>query len=115
MPLIPAHWKQMQADLCERETSLVYRAISRRPMATQRNPVSKTKTNQKIHLSKILKKGPQFASLPLLLSRCSLVLSGLDSGFLIRLLAVTILFPKLTLHCCQSKPSALQAKWRLST
>ena len=41
--LIPAFGRQRQADLCEFETSLVYRASSRTARATQRNPVLKTK------------------------------------------------------------------------
>ena len=45
MPLIPALRRQKQADLCEFEASLVYRASSRTVKTdTQRNPVSK---NQK--------------------------------------------------------------------
>ena len=40
MPLIPAHGRQRQVDLCEFEASLVYRASSRTARAvTQRNPV----------------------------------------------------------------------------
>ena len=46
MPLIPALGRQRQVDLCEFEASLVYRVSSRTARATQRNPVSKTKTNQ---------------------------------------------------------------------
>ena len=42
MHLIPALRRQMQADLCEFEASLVYRASSRTVRAvTQRNSVSK--------------------------------------------------------------------------
>ena len=47
-PLIPALGRQRQADLCELEASLVYRANSRIARAiTQRNPVLKNKTKQK--------------------------------------------------------------------
>ena len=42
-PLIPALSKQRKVDLCEFETSLVYRASSRTARATQRSPVSKNK------------------------------------------------------------------------
>ena len=49
--VIPALKKQRQTDLCEFETSLVYRVSSRTGFrATQTNPVSKTK-NKKIELS----------------------------------------------------------------
>ena len=45
MSLIPALGRQRQADLCEFETSLVYRASSRIARAvTQKNHVSKKKT-----------------------------------------------------------------------
>jgi hypothetical protein len=37
-PLIPALWKQRQADLCEFEASLIYRVSSR---TARRNPVQK--------------------------------------------------------------------------
>ena len=43
IPLIPELQRQRQVDLCEFETSLVYRASSRIARATQKNPVSKTK------------------------------------------------------------------------
>jgi hypothetical protein len=46
MPLIPALGRQRQVDLCELEASLVYRVISRRASAIQRNPVMKNKTKQ---------------------------------------------------------------------
>ena len=43
-PLIPALRRQRQADLCEFEASLVYRASSRTgSKATQRNPILKKK------------------------------------------------------------------------
>ena len=45
-PLIPAPRKQRQADLCELEAILVYRASSRTARATQRNPVLKNETKQ---------------------------------------------------------------------
>ena len=41
IPLIPALGKQRQADLCESEASLVYRASSRTARTTQRNPILK--------------------------------------------------------------------------
>ena len=45
MPLIPALGRQKQADLCEFEASLMYRASSRTiSKAIQRNPVLKKKT-----------------------------------------------------------------------
>ncbi|EGW12670.1 hypothetical protein I79_021887 [Cricetulus griseus] len=50
MPLIPALRRQRQADLCEFEASLVYRASARIGSKTsKRNPVSgrKTKENKK--------------------------------------------------------------------
>ena len=37
-------------DLCEFEASLVYRVSSRTARATQRSPVSKKKTKQKIKI-----------------------------------------------------------------
>jgi hypothetical protein len=40
-PLIPAHGRQRQGELCEFEASLVYRVSSRSAKATQRNPISK--------------------------------------------------------------------------
>jgi hypothetical protein len=40
-PLIPALERQRQADLCEFEASLVYRANSRTVRVTQRNPILK--------------------------------------------------------------------------
>jgi hypothetical protein len=43
MPLIPALWRQRQADFCVLEASLVYRVSSRTARAIQRNPVSKKK------------------------------------------------------------------------
>jgi hypothetical protein len=43
MPLIPELGRQKQANLCELEASLVYRASSRTAKATQRSPVSKYK------------------------------------------------------------------------
>ena len=46
-PLFPALGRQRQADLCEFEASLVYRASSRTTWAvTQRNPVLKNKTKK---------------------------------------------------------------------
>jgi hypothetical protein len=47
-PLIPAlkRQRQRQADLCEFEASLVYRASSRTARATQRNPISESKNKQ---------------------------------------------------------------------
>ena len=39
MPLIPSLGRQRQANLCEFEASLVYRASSRVAKATQKNPV----------------------------------------------------------------------------
>ena len=47
MPLIPAHGRQKQADLCERKASLVYRVSFRTARATQRKPVLKNKNRQK--------------------------------------------------------------------
>ena len=48
VPLITELGRQRQVDLCEFETSLVYRARSRTARAvTQRNPVSKTITTKK--------------------------------------------------------------------
>ena len=41
MPLIPVLKRQMHADLCEFEVSLVYIESSRRARAKQRNPVLK--------------------------------------------------------------------------
>lgn len=38
MPLVPALWRKRQADVCELEVSLIYRASLR--TATKRNPVS---------------------------------------------------------------------------
>jgi hypothetical protein len=46
-PLIPALGKQMQADLYEFESSLVYRESSRIARAMRRNLVSKQKQKQK--------------------------------------------------------------------
>ena len=43
MPLVPALWRQRQADLCEFEASLVYRVGSRIARATQKSCVLKTK------------------------------------------------------------------------
>ena len=40
MPLIPAHRRQRQADLCEFKARLVYRTSFRTSRTTQRNPVS---------------------------------------------------------------------------
>jgi hypothetical protein len=42
-PLIPVLRKQRQEDLCEFETSLVYKASSKTSRATQKSPVSKNK------------------------------------------------------------------------
>jgi hypothetical protein len=43
MPLIPALRRQRQVDLCDFETSLVYKSSSRTVrVVTQRNPVSET-------------------------------------------------------------------------
>jgi hypothetical protein len=39
-PLTPERRRQKQAELCELEASLVYRASSRTARATQRNPVT---------------------------------------------------------------------------
>jgi hypothetical protein len=39
MSLIPALWRERQADLCEFVASLVYRASSRTVRARKRNPV----------------------------------------------------------------------------
>jgi hypothetical protein len=39
-------WRQRQAELCELETSLVYRVSSRTARATQKDYVSKNKTKQ---------------------------------------------------------------------
>ena len=54
--MIPALGRQKQADLCEFEASLVYKASSRTARAIQRNPVlenktkqNKTQTNKKEH------------------------------------------------------------------
>jgi hypothetical protein len=44
MLLIPTLGRQKQADLCESEASMLYRASSRTARATQRNPVSKNKS-----------------------------------------------------------------------
>ena len=46
MPLIPALEKQRQADLCEFEASLVYRASSSIARAIHGNPVTKKPTKQ---------------------------------------------------------------------
>jgi hypothetical protein len=42
VPLIPAHRRQRQVDLCEFKANLVYRASFRTARATQRNPVWET-------------------------------------------------------------------------
>jgi hypothetical protein len=42
MPLIPMYGGQIQVNLCEFVTRLVYRVSSRTARARQRNPVSKT-------------------------------------------------------------------------
>ena len=48
IPLIPALGRKRQVDLCEFETSLVYRASSRTAgTVTQRNPVSNKNKNKK--------------------------------------------------------------------
>ena len=47
MPLISAFRRQRQADLCEFEASLVYRASSRTARDTQRNPASKKRKRNK--------------------------------------------------------------------
>ena len=47
MPLIPALGRQRQADVCEYEASLVYRASSRTIKATLRNPVMKNQNQTK--------------------------------------------------------------------
>jgi hypothetical protein len=44
MPLLSVLQRKKQADFCEFEASLVYRASSR---ATQRNPISKKQNNNK--------------------------------------------------------------------
>jgi hypothetical protein len=46
--LIPALGRQRQAELCEFEVSLVYRARSRTARAPQRNPLFKLKKNAHI-------------------------------------------------------------------
>jgi hypothetical protein len=46
-PLILVLGRQMQTDLCEFETSLVYRVSSRIARATQKNSVSKNKKTNK--------------------------------------------------------------------
>ena len=51
MPLVPALGRQRQADLCELEASLVYRASSRIARTAQRNSVSKKKKPKYICLS----------------------------------------------------------------
>jgi hypothetical protein len=49
--LIPELGRQRQADLCEVEASLVYRASSRIARATQRNPAPPNKqTNKHIRI-----------------------------------------------------------------
>ena len=45
-PLIPALRRQRQADLCEFDASLVYRAASRTVRATQRKPVLKNQSGE---------------------------------------------------------------------
>jgi len=47
MSLMPALWRQRQADLCKFEASLVYRVSSRTARDTQRNPVLKNKKQNK--------------------------------------------------------------------
>ena len=44
---MPVLWRQRQGDLCEFETSLVYRASSRKVRTTQRNPVSERKKGRR--------------------------------------------------------------------
>jgi hypothetical protein len=68
--LIPALWRQRQADLCEFEASLVYQISSRTARATQRTPVSKqNKTKQNKNKNKNKSKSKQIK--PTLLSpRC---------------------------------------------
>jgi hypothetical protein len=44
--LIPALRRQRQEDLCEFQTSLVYKVSFRTDRTIQRNPVSKNKTKQ---------------------------------------------------------------------
>lgn len=60
MPLIPALWRQRQAEFCEFKPSLVYNVSFRIAKATQGNPVLKhllqkkpnqTKSNQKPNTS----------------------------------------------------------------
>ena len=46
----PSTQKQRQAELCESETSLVYRMASRTARTIQRNPVWKTKKERKKNL-----------------------------------------------------------------
>jgi hypothetical protein len=46
MPLIEALRRQSQGDVCEFQASLVYRVNSRTARATQRNLVTKNKTNK---------------------------------------------------------------------
>jgi hypothetical protein len=48
---MPALGRQRQVDLCEFETSLVYRVSSRTYKATQRDPVSKRQTKTKTQQS----------------------------------------------------------------
>jgi hypothetical protein len=45
--LVPAFERLRQTDLCEFEARLKYKVSSRTARATQRNPVSKTKTTGK--------------------------------------------------------------------
>jgi hypothetical protein len=47
MLLIPAFGRQKQADICEFEASLIYRASSGTARATQRNHVLKNKQTNK--------------------------------------------------------------------
>lgn len=41
MPIIPSLKREMQEDLCEFKACLVYKASSKIPRASQKNPVSK--------------------------------------------------------------------------
>ena len=48
--MIPALWREKQADDCEFKASLVYRVSFRTARATQGNPVSKNKKQKTIHI-----------------------------------------------------------------
>jgi hypothetical protein len=56
MPLIPALWRQRQAEwISEFEASLVYKVSSRTTRAIQRNPISKNKNKNKKEKRKFLR------------------------------------------------------------